>query len=298
MPFFSVVIPVYNRAKFIDATINSVLEQTFSDYELIVVNDGSTDNSEEVIKKIAGSNAKLKYLWQENKERGAARNHGIKHASGTYVTFLDSDDLMHADHLAILYQKIKEQNNPDLIASKYILKRGGKIITTFIQSLKEGYYDINLVLSGSHFACNFAVNRTNSRLHLFTENRVYAAFEDWMFIVKNLSHASIYVIDAATVTMNDHEERSMRMKAEMLISRHMLAEKWIEENVNLNAMQVKSLRGHSYYFCAVHCYIDGHGVEAFRYLCKSIYRLGINKMNASLFLKNIFSYRVIQKLKG
>ena len=71
MPFFSIVIPVYNRASLIPATIQSVLDQSFKDYELIIVDDGSTDETEKVIKDIAATHPEIKYLRQENKERGS-----------------------------------------------------------------------------------------------------------------------------------------------------------------------------------------------------------------------------------
>jgi glycosyltransferase involved in cell wall biosynthesis len=90
VPLFSVVIPVYNRAKVIRSTIESVLAQTYRDYELIVVDDGSTDNSSEIAKSYGNE---LVVLEQENQGPGPARNTGARHAIGRYLAFLDSDDL-------------------------------------------------------------------------------------------------------------------------------------------------------------------------------------------------------------
>ena len=89
MPKVSVVIPTYNRADFICDAIESVLAQTYKDYEVIVVDDGSTDNTREVLKKYGD---RIKYIYQENKRQGAARNTGIKNSTGEYIAFLDSDD--------------------------------------------------------------------------------------------------------------------------------------------------------------------------------------------------------------
>ena len=90
MPLFSIIIPVYNREKLIKGTLSSVLSQTYKDYEVIVVDDGSTDNTLEVLSQFSKS---VTVLRQENAGPGAARNLGIARATGQYVAFLDSDDL-------------------------------------------------------------------------------------------------------------------------------------------------------------------------------------------------------------
>ena len=89
MPFFSVIIPLYNRRSLVTEAIDSVLAQEYQDFELIVVDDGSTDGGPDVV---AGYGERVKLLRQENQGPGAARNLGLKHASGDYVAFLDSDD--------------------------------------------------------------------------------------------------------------------------------------------------------------------------------------------------------------
>lgn len=91
MPKISVIIPTYNRAMLLSSAIDSVLSQTYEDYELIVIDDGSTDDTTEIVNKY--STDKLRYVFQENKGRSAARNYGIKLAKGEYIAFLDSDDL-------------------------------------------------------------------------------------------------------------------------------------------------------------------------------------------------------------
>src|SRR5690554_3150909 len=91
---FSVIIPTYNRASLITKTIESVIDQSYQNFEIIVVDDGSTDNTKEVVKLIM--DPRLKYFYVENGERGRARNIGTFHAEGKYVTFLDSDDLWYS----------------------------------------------------------------------------------------------------------------------------------------------------------------------------------------------------------
>jgi glycosyltransferase involved in cell wall biosynthesis len=89
---FSIIIPTYNRAEIIGKTIESALGQTFQNFEIIVVDDGGTDNTEEVIQ--AFYSPKLSYYKKENAERAAARNFGAARGKGNYVTFLDSDDIL------------------------------------------------------------------------------------------------------------------------------------------------------------------------------------------------------------
>ncbi len=96
MPRVSVIIPTYNSARFITATLDSVLAQSYRDFEIIVVDDGSTDNTRNVIQPYLD---RITYIYQQNSERSAARNNGMTHASGDYIAFLDSDDLWASEKL-------------------------------------------------------------------------------------------------------------------------------------------------------------------------------------------------------
>src|SRR5690606_25848964 len=96
-PYFSVVISLYNKEKHIQSTIESVLKQTFVDFEIIIVNDGSTDNSEVVAKSFRDK--RICYYHQENKGASGARNAAISKANGTYIALLDADDLWAPNYL-------------------------------------------------------------------------------------------------------------------------------------------------------------------------------------------------------
>ena len=108
MPKFSIIIPVYNVEKYIDSCLKSVMNQTFKDYEVIVVNDGTKDNSMDIVKKYD-----VKVIEQKNQGLSAARNTGVKHAKGDYLIFLDSDDSWNKDLLKELSKSIK--NSPDVV---------------------------------------------------------------------------------------------------------------------------------------------------------------------------------------
>lgn len=101
---FSIIIPTYNRAVFLPKAIESVLAQTYTDWELIVVDDGSTDNTREVVAQY--NDKRITYIYQENAERSAARNNGIAQAKGDYICLLDSDNLMLPNRLQLLAETI------------------------------------------------------------------------------------------------------------------------------------------------------------------------------------------------
>ena len=120
-PFFSIIIPTYNRASFIGSAIESVLEQAYENWELIIVDDGSTDNTKEVISQYLDS--RIQYHYQENQERSAARNKGIHLASGEWICFLDSDDQYLPDHLKNFAAYIEQEHpDPSLLLAGHLIK--------------------------------------------------------------------------------------------------------------------------------------------------------------------------------
>lgn len=113
----SIVIPLYNSEKFIKDCIDSILNQTYKNFELIVVNDGSTDGSLEICKKVKDDRIIL--INQNNFGAPAARNNGLKKSTGEYIMFLDSDDILEKNAIEKLYNKI-EKDNSDLVYGKTI----------------------------------------------------------------------------------------------------------------------------------------------------------------------------------
>ncbi|MCI9608537.1 MAG: glycosyltransferase [Muribaculaceae bacterium] len=103
----SVIVPIYNVADFLKQGLDSLRSQTFSDFEVIMVNDGSTDNSDTIARKYASADSRFKYFEQRNAGLSAARNTGLKHASGNHVAFFDSDDILHPQALEIAITTIK-----------------------------------------------------------------------------------------------------------------------------------------------------------------------------------------------
>ncbi|WP_303247764.1 glycosyltransferase family 2 protein [uncultured Methanobrevibacter sp.] len=107
----SVVVPVYNGSDYIEEALESILNQDFKSYELVIVDDGSTDNSLEIIKNtLSKSNIQNKVITQENKGVSNARNVGIENSSGKYVIFVDDDDIIASNHISCLFENIRDND--------------------------------------------------------------------------------------------------------------------------------------------------------------------------------------------
>ena len=127
--FFSVIIPAYNRKYFLKIAVESVLSQSFQDFELIIVDDGSTDSTKTLIKEYLNFSRKIHYLYQENKGPASARNKGIKKAKGEFICFLDSDDRYRINKLEITYEFIKKFPQFKIFHTEEIWYRKGVLLS-------------------------------------------------------------------------------------------------------------------------------------------------------------------------
>jgi glycosyltransferase involved in cell wall biosynthesis len=128
-PYFSIIIPTYNREKSITNCLKSVINQTFSDFEILVIDNKSTDNTIDKIKNFSDERIKL-FSNDKNYERCYSRNKGMKNATGEYITFLDSDDLLLPNHLQNWFDFIlkKKKENSFYICNKLICKDNEEVI--------------------------------------------------------------------------------------------------------------------------------------------------------------------------
>ncbi|EGC83920.1 glycosyltransferase family 2 protein [Anaerococcus hydrogenalis] len=129
----TIIIPVYNRESTIEQTIESIENQTIKDFEILTVDDGSSDNSKNVIKKLMEKYRNIRYIYQENAGVSSARNTGIKNAKTKYISFLDSDDFYEEKFVEKMLNKI-EENNSDIVCCGYYKKNNNdkrKVRTLF-----------------------------------------------------------------------------------------------------------------------------------------------------------------------
>lgn len=285
MIFFSVVIPTYNRGHFIEQGIHSLLNQTFQDFEVIIVDDGSTDNTEVILRQYV--NNQFRYYKIENQERGYARNFGFRKSGGDYVVFLDSDDWFKPTHLENLRNTIVHHNSFNFYATKFDEFVDGEICRhSILKKVKAGAYDYRFLLDGNHLACNICIRRRNESLIPFHEDREFASLEDWLFLLYNLRNDRLFLSEEVTVSMREHSGRSMHFNKKVIHAR-MLATEWAEQHIEFSKSELKKLWGNSFYFCAIHSYLDGNRRQAFSFLYKAIKRLGLRARFVILFVKII-----------
>jgi glycosyltransferase involved in cell wall biosynthesis len=126
MPYFSIIIPVYNKEKFVAKTIESILSQTFTDYEIIIVNDGSTDQSEAKISVFKDN--RIQYYSKKNEGVAPARNFGIEKATADYICFLDADDYWHPTFLETMQRYSSELPEQKVFAAAIEIETKNKTI--------------------------------------------------------------------------------------------------------------------------------------------------------------------------
>ena len=139
---FSIIVPVYNVEKYLPSCIESVLNQTFSDFELILVDDGSPDKCPEICESFKEKDSRIKVIHKPNGGLASARRAGIKEAGGDYVFNLDSDDLIEADTLEYAANVIGE-TNCDIVSFSYRWVKNGRTVNITNDGLDEGLYNEN-----------------------------------------------------------------------------------------------------------------------------------------------------------
>lgn len=127
-PLVSVIMPAYNAANFIQEAIDSVILQTFSNWELIIIDDGSTDTTAEIIAIYINKDNRIKYFYQQNQKQSKAKNLGISHASGTYIAFLDADDICFPERFAKQVAFLEENHDIVVCGSWFSIIGSDRIV--------------------------------------------------------------------------------------------------------------------------------------------------------------------------
>lgn len=142
-PLVSIVVPCYKQAHFLNEALQSVLEQTYSNWECVIVNDGSPDNTAEIAKQWTEKDIRFKYLYQENRGLPSARNMGIKNSLGEFVLPLDADDILHPDYLDKTVTVLKEKDNIGVVSSYryFFIKNKANIVYEY-KATGSNYCDL------------------------------------------------------------------------------------------------------------------------------------------------------------
>jgi len=210
-PFFSIIIPTYNRGHIISNTIESVLNQGFEDWELIVVDDGSTDNTKEIIADFIKNDNRIKYLYQSNQERSAARNNGVDNSCGKYICFLDSDDEYMNFHLETFHEEIQAKSEPiGLFFTSLVIYNNGVDINHPIAELSNEDSVFDYLFKSGIYPCRVCIERSIFKKFRFRLDSIIV--EDTVLWLEIASEYSIHQILKKTVNYFQHEENSVNKK--------------------------------------------------------------------------------------
>lgn len=244
--FLSVVIPIYNVEKYLRTCIDSILSQTFTDFEIILVDDGSKDGSGKICDEFAAKDKRIKVIHKENAGQAAARNDGIQVASGNYITFIDSDDYYSDNNcLQIIYDVISNKKT-DIVIYKYIKKfeKNGRFCECdfsydFAKDIED--FDEFMLKSVSQNAYNgMAWNKVIKRdkVQKFNE-RLSCEDMDW-FLSTTLDIKTVTAIDKSFVVYRQREgsvTNTIRLKN--LLDFIYTIEKWGTESLKLDITEKK-----------------------------------------------------------
>ncbi len=234
----SIIIPVYNVEKYLKQCLDSVINITKINTQIIIVNDGSTDNSESIINEYLKTQNNIVYISQLNKGLSIARNIGLQHAIGDYIIFLDSDDYLDTKHINELYNKAKENNSDILIYGyKYFYDNSNKFHNSVFRYNENSKYNgskiANEMLVGyvKGYAWNKLINRNyliNNKLEF--ENGVY--IEDYFPIFRLIHNCnSIYFYNNNIYNYRQRPGSISYCKNKKLINDFMLCNKQVLEYV-------------------------------------------------------------------
>lgn len=235
----SVIIPCYNQAHFLRESIESLQKQTLSEWECIVVDDGSKDQTAEVVRMAADSDPRIKYCYQTNKGLSAARNRGLRIARGDYLLFLDADDLIEHEKLRISVEILQINQGIDALASAFRYFRNGDQNTLFCNKngnlspwAEQVWADprpfLEKLLVFNFMSVNSVVIRASAAQKIGAFNEALKALEDWEYWLRGAcqgvtfqfhdepSTRSLIRVHSASMS---YDEKTM-LRAEIVMRRH------------------------------------------------------------------------------
>lgn len=197
-PKVSVIVPIYNVEKYIGKCLNSIRKQSFGDYEVLLINDGTPDNSMEIAKKFADKDSRFHIYNKKNGGLSDARNYGIARARGDFLVFIDSDDYIHRDYLEVLYMECI-RNNADISCCRYkIAFPSGVAVPMPVNKghiVLDGREALDVLIRDQYlqsYAWNKMYKRTLFTDHGITYPTMY--FEDIATTARVMHHANKVVI--------------------------------------------------------------------------------------------------------
>lgn len=215
IPFFSVILPTYNRAHAIGKAIKSLLIQDYKNWELIIIDDGSKDNTKEVVEKF--NDLRIKYHYQNNTERSVARNNGFKVTKGKYICYLDSDDEYCANHLSTFYNFLETNSFPVAMVFSNAMVIKGEISYNEPTATLELGDPLAYILQNSIIPDRVCLHSDILKVYQF--NPQVNIGEDAILWSQLTSKYPLMHLNEATVKYHVHDDNSVNLKNNVYKSR-------------------------------------------------------------------------------
>lgn len=268
--YFSIIIPTYNRSDFVLKSVKSVLNQEYKNFEIIVINDGSTDSTIEKLKTITDS--RLKVINIKNSERAAARNRGVEEAIGDYISFLDSDDIYYNNYLSNSNKILIEKKLPVFFHQAYEIKT---------EHGKKLHYDIEIgdgvefLIKGNPLSClGVFIKREIALQFPFIDDRRLAGSEDWELWIRLAANFGLVKDNTITSCLIVHDDRSvLKINKENLLLRKQLLLHYVFQDKKVKEIFGKyknKMIAYTYTYSSLHLILDGKSLLGLKYFLKAI----------------------------
>jgi len=269
-PYFSIVIPAYNRGYLLKEVLDFALSQAFLNFEVILVDDGSSDNTRELVLGI--TDVRIKYVYQDNRERAAARNLGASVAQGRYITFCDSDDKLYPWYLEEAMKLIERHGEIPWLHIGYEIIRSDRPVF----KMNAACSDIRGVLArGNPLSClGVFVRKDIFMNHLFNEDRQLSGSEDWELWLRLSAHYELKYSVRSCAALVLHSGRSVMNTSELKLQ----LRKFLSISYALEDEMAMKVYGPNknlmYAYCdtytALHLVLEGKTLSSFKFILSAM----------------------------
>lgn len=267
-PTFSIILPVYNRADFIRQTLESILAQRNTDFEVICIDDASTDNSASVIEEMIKTDARIRLLrLPKNQGRCMARNEGIRSARAPWICFLDSDDRYYPNHLETLAELIiKHPEQTAFATSQHI---GVNSVNRQLDHERRITFAQTIRSNPLHNLNQLCFNRHDTNV-LFPDENIPVS-EDWLFIRQLTYKTDILQTSVVTAILNEHDNRTMRRESSASIAFwNVYASEYFLKHHEIDSSLKKQILSHTLLLASNILLSKGQKNEAQPYLSRAL----------------------------
>ncbi|PEQ95221.1 hypothetical protein CN481_05040 [Bacillus sp. AFS006103] len=297
--YFSVILPVYNVEKYLERCVKSVLNQSFKDIEIILVDDGSTDGSGNLCDKLASKHSQVQAVHKENGGLASARNFGINYAAGKYVCFIDSDDWVELDMFETLRREINDKDF-DIIKFGFQKRSNSEIISKKVPFIEEGIYSRNQIINELlpeaigrkrlfDYSVDFILSAWASlyRLEFIKKNNIFFVSEreilneDFLFNINALVNAETLIVLHKVLYNYDERPGSLtqRYRKEMFSRKKNLYNKYEEILNRIPQVNQYQMRLYHFYIDAIYDCITN---ECNKYSINNSHKESIRKIKSYL----------------